>query len=553
MLTQNDPARKLLRVKAWHDAGYKGAGNVVILDGNDGKPRPVFQPYLTDVMGTATESGHASNVAQVIHEFAPDAHIYYLDNTRNKDAVFEWVKANKDRLKVRFINVSLAGLRGWKTDGYLRYQDLGITLVCGAGNDDSEDWISYPARYDGPTFIAVGAASRSGTGIAGYSNEGEGLDVVVPSGVYIQREDGYIWSVHGTSFAAPTVTALLQVYAGWRESVGLPDLTVAEVEAFARREAMDIMAPGYDTASGFGLFRLPAAIPTVPVVPVPTPPPAVEPTVPTPEDYSTEGGLNVYPVTKRYLTQNRTYLALAAEGATVHSTATPGATDENEFTYFNGADRNASGHTFIDWDSITEMIPWSERAEHAGKTANSKYIGVELCEPYDTDPDRFRKFDEVWKRAVWYFADMFVKKGWGLDELHSHKWVSETYHETGHTDPYGYFKKYGKTFGDFNDDVAAMIAALQGGADDMLDEAILKFSSEDEWSAKDIDAKRGGIASFTRQGTARAIPAAALSAKKLYIIGGGDVPAHPNRAYMSGVTKYDTAAAVGEALKDGRI
>ncbi len=274
MLPQNDPVRKLLRVKSWHDAGHRGDGNVVILDGDDGKPRKGMQPYLTDVLGTATESGHASNVAQVIHEFAPDAHVWYFNNTTTagKDAAFNWIRDNKDRLNIRFVNVSLAGLHGMETPDFLRYQGLGITLVCGAGNDDSETWISYPARYTGPCFIAVGASNRLGTSIAGYSNEGPGLDVVDPSGVYIQREDGYIWPVDGTSFAAPTTTGLLQVYAAWRELVGLQDMTTAEVEAFVWREALDIMTLGYDTASGYGLFRMPETIPTVPKeVPMSTP------------------------------------------------------------------------------------------------------------------------------------------------------------------------------------------------------------------------------------------------------------------------------------------
>ncbi|TGE35858.1 hypothetical protein E4K67_22330 [Desulfosporosinus fructosivorans] len=267
MLPQNDAVRKLLRVKPWHDAGYRGKGNIVILDGPEGKPRAGMQPYLTDVFGTATESGHASNVAQVIHEFAPDAHIYYLDSTRNKDAVFEWVKANKDRLKIKFINVSQAGLRGMETPDFLRYAALGLILVCASGNDDSEEWISYPARYTAPNFIAVGSATRDGNGIAGYSNEGEGLDVVVPSGVYIQREDGYVWPVDGTSFSSPTVTAMLHVYAEYLEDAGLPDMTPAEVEAFAHGVALDILTKGYDIRSGYGLLVMPETVPvTIPEV-----------------------------------------------------------------------------------------------------------------------------------------------------------------------------------------------------------------------------------------------------------------------------------------------
>lgn len=91
-------------------------------------------------------------------------------------------------------------------------------------------------------------------------------------------------------------------------------------------------------------------------------------------------------------------------------------------------------------------------------------------------------------------------------------------------------------------------AGLWKEEEDVLEVAILKYSAEDEWAAKDIDAQLGGVANFTRQGEKRVIPAAALSAKKLIIIGGPDITEHPNRVYLSGNTKYDTAAAVGRYL-----
>ena len=84
----------------------------------------------------------------------------------------------------------------------------------------------------------------------------------------------------------------------------------------------------------------------------------------------------------------------------------------------------------------------------------------------------------------------------------------------------------------------------QGSDNDMLEIAILKYSFEDEWSAKDIDAKLGGIANFTRQGINKTIPPACLNSKLLIIIGGSDIPSHSNRIYLSGETKYDTAQKV---------
>ena len=83
--------------------------------------------------------------------------------------------------------------------------------------------------------------------------------------------------------------------------------------------------------------------------------------------------------------------------------------------------------------------------------------------------------------------------------------------------------------------------------DDTVDNAILMFSDEDDWSAKDVSAKFGGLAVFTRQGTARAIPADVMKAKHLIVIGGAST-GHPNETLLSGKTKYDTAAVVGKYL-----
>jgi len=81
----------------------------------------------------------------------------------------------------------------------------------------------------------------------------------------------------------------------------------------------------------------------------------------------------------------------------------------------------------------------------------------------------------------------------------------------------------------------------------IVDKAILMFSDEDYWAAKDVSAKYGGLAVFTRQGAARTIPADALMAKHLYTIGGA-ATGHANETLLSGNNKYDTAQAVGRHL-----
>lgn len=166
----------------------------------------------------------------------------------------------------------------------------------------------------------------------------------------------------------------------------------------------------------------------------------------------------MYSVTKKFLTANRSHQSLNPIGLVLHSTATPGATNETEVRYFNSGDRKASAHGFIDWDSITQTIPFNEVGWHAGSTANHKFIGIELCEPGTHD---VIKFTEVWNRATWYFAWIFISvlkiHTVTKENLMSHAEVSAKWGETDHQDPVAYFKAYGKTVDAFRKEVQDQI------------------------------------------------------------------------------------------------
>jgi N-acetylmuramoyl-L-alanine amidase len=71
----------------------------------------------------------------------------------------------------------------------------------------------------------------------------------------------------------------------------------------------------------------------------------------------------------------------------IHYTGNDGDTDENNGKYFQGANRNASAHYFVDDDSITQSVPDDFVAWHCGgKTykhrlcRNSNSIGIEICD-----------------------------------------------------------------------------------------------------------------------------------------------------------------------------
>lgn len=157
----------------------------------------------------------------------------------------------------------------------------------------------------------------------------------------------------------------------------------------------------------------------------------------------------------KLLSKNRSYELLVPVGIVLHETATPGATAQNEFLYFNGGDRGASAHGFVDWNGYIQTIPYDEVAWHAGYTANHKYIGIEMCHATNK-----ADFDKVWDNTVEIVVDLINKYGFSINELTTHNAVSLRWGETDHTDPIGYFKKFGKTFEDFKNDV---IAHMNGG------------------------------------------------------------------------------------------
>ncbi|MDQ7095934.1 N-acetylmuramoyl-L-alanine amidase, partial [Desulfosporosinus sp. PR] len=80
------------------------------------------------------------------------------------------------------------------------------------------------------------------------------------------------------------------------------------------------------------------------------------------------------------------------------------------------------------------------------------------------------------------------------------------------------------------------------GGTDMLEVAVLLYTKEDYWAGTDVSAKNGNCALFIRPDD-HSVPKDAMSAKTLYIVGGGSV-GHSNEVLLSGNSKYDTAAAV---------
>lgn len=168
----------------------------------------------------------------------------------------------------------------------------------------------------------------------------------------------------------------------------------------------------------------------------------------------------MYIIEEQLISNNRSYKTLSPIGMVVHCTDTSGASAQNERDAFNNhPEFQASAHMFIDANHIIQTVPVDERAWHAGPTANSRYLGVELCMANSAS-----EFQEIWNRALWAFSTLMVSvvgtKTITPDNVLSHAEVSQRFGETDHMDPVDYFAKYGKTVDMFRSEVQA---AINGG------------------------------------------------------------------------------------------
>ncbi|MCO6540914.1 MAG: N-acetylmuramoyl-L-alanine amidase [Lactobacillus sp.] len=156
------------------------------------------------------------------------------------------------------------------------------------------------------------------------------------------------------------------------------------------------------------------------------------------------------------------------EGVVIHETATPGASAWNEVTYFNREWRNAQTyvHAFADANNILQIHDTDYGVWGAGPWANSRMIQIELCE----ENTRANFARSVNNQA--YFTAVMLKRygltpsladGKGSGTIWSHNAINQ-YHPSagGHTDPIGYFNKWGYTMWQFYELVQYHYGHLNG-------------------------------------------------------------------------------------------
>jgi len=150
------------------------------------------------------------------------------------------------------------------------------------------------------------------------------------------------------------------------------------------------------------------------------------------------------------------------EGVVIHETATPGATARNEATYFNREWPNMYSyvHAFVDANEILNIKNTDYAVWGAGPTANAKYVQVELCQVTTT-----YSFARSVANQAYYTASKLIQYNLpftpGVTVL-SHNDVSKKWGETTHTDPVGYFAKWGYSMDQFYDLVGKYYNQLKG-------------------------------------------------------------------------------------------
>ena len=135
----------------------------------------------------------------------------------------------------------------------------GCLVVAAAGNAGQQgNPPTYPADY--PHVLTVGATDQNDA-VASFSTLSPALDVAAPgvaivAAVPLSRDpSGYQAGLSGTSFSTPIVAAA----AAWVWTLR-PTLDESQIFELLRKSARDIGAPGFDSASGFGIVNIPAAL-----------------------------------------------------------------------------------------------------------------------------------------------------------------------------------------------------------------------------------------------------------------------------------------------------
>ena len=116
-------------------------------------------------------------------------------------------------------------------------KDSKMCFVCATGNDD-DGGLVYPASYDLPNVISVGALKDASTAST-FSNYGDTVDVVAPGvDVYSAKNGNSYGYISGTSAAAPYVTGVAALIKSYKSEINAKEIVDTIISSVNKDEGI---------------------------------------------------------------------------------------------------------------------------------------------------------------------------------------------------------------------------------------------------------------------------------------------------------------------------
>lgn len=159
--------------------------------------------------------------------------------------------------KARIISLSLGGPAGVPTPDHLKVAidyaiGRGCFIVAAAGNNGytsgGRSTVGAPGNYQ--PVITVASVDSPGTTRSTFSSGGREVDLAAPGGsIYSTHLNGGYAKLNGTSMAGPQVVGVIALLLSLRQDIQ----TQTELCDFLEAHATDILTPGRDDESGYGV------------------------------------------------------------------------------------------------------------------------------------------------------------------------------------------------------------------------------------------------------------------------------------------------------------
>lgn len=214
-----------LHDKIWRNPGESGfdengisrSGNGIDDDGNGFVDDVHGWNFVSDSPGVMDDHGHGTHIAGIVGSVAPDVSLmilkYYDSKSSGIENLSNTIRAIRYavRMGAKIINYSGGGIlkSSQEEDALAWAASQGVLVVAAAGNEglNSDFFHFYPANYDLPNIISVGATDREGQ-LLKMSNHGiHTVDVAAPGrNIYSTLPNGNHGFMSGTSQATAFVS-----------------------------------------------------------------------------------------------------------------------------------------------------------------------------------------------------------------------------------------------------------------------------------------------------------------------------------------------------------